>query len=135
MASAGREPAMSGFMVKEIDSMHAVNGGTTRLAGAELGVESFGLQVFDFPPHYADYPEHDHSHDGQEEVYVVLRGSAEFEVGGERVAVQPGRMLRVEPDTMRKLVPGSDGVRILVIGSPPGGAYERPEGLRLSSHP
>ena len=87
--------------------------------------------VFDFPPGFADYPEHDHSADGQEEVYVVLRGSAEFEIAAERVPIDPGRMLRISAAAKRKLWPGPDGVRILAIGCIPGRSYERPAGLRL----
>ena len=122
---------MPGFTVKPIDEMAAINGGTTRLAGAELGVESFGMQVFDFPAGFADYPEHDHAAEGMEEIYVVLRGSAEFVIDTERVALGPDRMLRVAPESRRKLEPGPDGVRILVVGATPGGTYERPPGLRL----
>ncbi|MDX6539903.1 MAG: hypothetical protein QOI71_1513 [Gaiellales bacterium] len=59
---------VDGFRIREIDEMQAVGGGTTKLAGAELGIESFGMQVFDFPAGHSDYPEHDHSSDGQEEV-------------------------------------------------------------------
>lgn len=125
--------AMDGFVVKPIDEMEAINDATTRLAGAGLGVESFGMQVFDFPAGHTDYPEHDHSSDGQEEVYVVLSGSAEFEVDGERVSLDRSRMLRVGADTKRRLEPGPEGVRILVIGSTPGRPYERPEGLQLPS--
>lgn len=122
---------MDGFTVKPIDEMAAVNDGITKLAGAELGVESFGIQVFDFPAGFSDYPEHDHSHDGQEEVYVVLGGSAEFELDGERVSLDRDRMLRIAPATRRKLEPGPEGVRILAIGCTPGKPYERPDGLRL----
>lgn len=63
---------MDGFTVRPIGEMEAINDGTTKLAGAELGVESFGMQVFDFPAGFSGYPEHDHSSEGQEEVYVVL---------------------------------------------------------------
>jgi uncharacterized cupin superfamily protein len=122
---------MAAFRVKAIDSMESINDGIVKLAGAELGVESFGIQVFDFPPGFADYPEHDHAEEGQEEVYLVLRGSAEFVIGGERVAISPGDMVRIAADTKRKLEPGPDGVRILAIGSTPDGRYERPEGLQL----
>src|ERR1039457_4102297 len=108
---------MNGFTVKSIDEMQAVNAGTTKLAGAELGVESFGIQVFDFPAGFLDYPEHDHSANGQEEVYVVLDGSAEFEVNGQRVSLDRERMLWVGAGTRRRLEPGPEGVRILVIGS------------------
>src|SRR4051794_12507669 len=113
--------------------MAAVNGGTTKLAGAELGVRSFGLQIFDFPPGFPNYPEHEHADEGMEEVYVVLEGSAEFTIDGEHVAVARDRVLWVAPESRRKLVPGPDGVRILALGAVPGGAYERPEGLQLRS--
>ena len=122
---------MDGFTVKTIDEMEAVNDGIVKLAGAELGVESFGIQVFDFPAGFSDYPEHDHTRDGQEEVYVVLGGSVEFEIGDERVPLDRERMLWVGAGTKRKLTPGPDGVRILVIGSTPGKPYDRPDGLRL----
>lgn len=39
----------------------------------------------------------------------------------------------VGADTKRRLEPGPEGVRILVIGSTPGRPYERPEGLQLPS--
>jgi quercetin dioxygenase-like cupin family protein len=123
---------MTAYTIKPIDEMEAINHGTTKLAGAELGVESFGIQVFDFPPGFADYPEHDHSHDGHEEVYVVLRGSAEFEIDGERVPIDPERMLWIGAGSKRRLEPGPDGVRILAIGSAPGRPYVRPAGLRLA---
>ncbi len=121
---------MSPFAVSPIDEMPQVFHGFVKLAGAHLGVESFGLQVLDFPAGFADYHEHDHADDGQEEVYVVLRGSARFDVAGEAVALDPGRMLRVGPGTRRRLEPGPDGVRLLAIGCTPGRRYERPEGFR-----
>ena len=66
-----------------------------------------------------------------EEVYVVLEGSADFKVGGERISLDRDSMLRVEPATKRKLLPGPNGVRILVIGASPDRPYERPAGLDL----
>jgi mannose-6-phosphate isomerase-like protein (cupin superfamily) len=128
----GRSEAMSEYVVKSIDEMHAIHHGIVKLAGAELGVESFGIQVLDFPAGFVDYPEHDHSHDGQEEVYLALRGSAEFEIDGERVSINPGRMVRIGAGTKRRLEPGPDGVRILAIGCSPGRTYERPEDFRLA---
>ena len=122
---------MDGFTVKLIDEMAAVSDGIVKLAGAELGVESFGVQVFDFPGGYSEYPEHDHSQDGQEEVYVVLEGSAEFEIDGQQVSLDRARMLWIGAGTKRRLEPGPDGVRILAIGSTLGKPYERPDGLGL----
>ncbi len=122
----------SGYTVKAIDEMASIHHGAVRLAGAELGVESFGLQVLEFPPGFADYPEHDHAEEGQEEVYMVLRGGGEFEIDGERVPVAAGQMLRVDAASRRKLWPGSEGVRFLAIGCSPTRAYERPEDFRMA---
>jgi mannose-6-phosphate isomerase-like protein (cupin superfamily) len=127
---AGTLAAMSDYAIRSIDQLAAIHGGAVKLAGAELGVEAFGLQVLDFPPGFAHYPEHDHAQDGQEEVYVVLNGGGEFLIDGERVAVGPGRLLRIGPSSRRKLEPGAEGVRVLAIGCPPNG-YERPEDFRL----
>jgi mannose-6-phosphate isomerase-like protein (cupin superfamily) len=91
------------------------------------------MQVLDFPAGFEHYPEHDHAEDGQEEVYVVLRGSADFEIDGTRVPAATGTMLRVGAQGRRTLTPGPDGVRILAIGCAPGGTYERPEDFRLAA--
>lgn len=123
---------MSGYVVKPIEEMESIHDGIVKLAGAELGVESFGLQVLDFPAGFTHYPEHDHSEDGQEEVYAVLRGSAEFEVGGDSLHAPVGTMVRVAANCRRRIEPGPEGVRILAIGCIPSGAYERPEDFRLA---
>jgi mannose-6-phosphate isomerase-like protein (cupin superfamily) len=120
------------FSFERIDDLPSINHGGVKLAADALGVESFGLQVLDLPAAFADYPEHDHAHDGQEEVYVVLAGSAEFTVAGERVDADAGTILRVDAAATRKLVPGPNGVRVLAIGCAPGG-YERPEPFRVAA--
>jgi mannose-6-phosphate isomerase-like protein (cupin superfamily) len=85
---------MSDYAVKKIDEMEAVYLGAFKRARAELGVESFGLQVIDMPPNFPDYPEHDHAEDGQEEVFMALRGGGEIEIEGERFPLDPDHMVR-----------------------------------------
>ena len=46
-----------------------------RFVRRELGVEAFGINWFELPPN-AVGREHDESDSGQEEVNVVIRGSA-----------------------------------------------------------
>jgi mannose-6-phosphate isomerase-like protein (cupin superfamily) len=116
--------------VRRIDDLPSISHGAVKLAADDLGVASFGLQVLDLPPGFADYPEHDHSRDGQEEVYVVLAGEAEIAVDGERLHAGAGTLVRIEPCARRKLLPGPEGVRVLAIGCAPGG-YERPEAFRV----
>ena len=122
---------MSGYAVKKIDDMEAVYLGSFKRARAELGVTSFGLQVIDIPANYDGYPEHDHAEDGQEEVYAALRGGGEIEIEGERFPLDAEHMVRVGPGTKRKVWPGGEGVRLLIIGGVPDGDYVAPEISKL----
>jgi mannose-6-phosphate isomerase-like protein (cupin superfamily) len=124
---------LPGYAVKKIDDMEGIYLGGFKLARAEMGITSFGMQVMDIPAGYGDYPEHDHSDDGQEEVYLALRGSAEVEIHGERHALDPDTMVRVSAGTKRKIWPGDDGIRLLAIGAVPGKAYEVQESSELGT--
>ncbi|HVY78112.1 MAG TPA: hypothetical protein VG898_06375 [Solirubrobacterales bacterium] len=122
---------MTGYAVKKIDDMEAVYLGAFKRVRAELGVESFGIQVIDLPPDFENYPEHDHAKDGQEEVFTALRGSGEIEIEGERFPLDPEHMARVGAGVKRKVWPGRDGLRLLIVGGVPGGVYEAPEISKL----
>jgi mannose-6-phosphate isomerase-like protein (cupin superfamily) len=118
---------MADYAVKRIDDMEAIYRGAFIRARAELGASAFGLQVIDFPPNADQYPEHDHSQDGQEEVYVVMRGSGEIEIDGERHPIDSDTLVRVAAGTSRKVYAGPEGLRMLIIGGVPGKPYEAPE--------
>ena len=122
---------MSTFAVMKIDEMEGIYGGAFKRARASLGVESFGMQIIDMPPNYENYPEHDHAEDGQEEVYVTLRGSGELEIEGERFSLDADHVARVGPGVTRKVWPGNDGIRILVLGGKAGEAYDAPDISKL----
>lgn len=118
---------MGHYAVKRIEDMEAIYGGAFKRARAELGIEAFGFQVMDMPPNLEAYPEHDHGDDGQEEVYVTLRGSGEIEIEGERHPIDPETIAAVGPGVKRKIWPGSEGIRLLAIGGHRGKAYEPSE--------
>lgn len=124
---------MADYTAKKIGDMEAVFGGAFKRARAELGVSSFGMQVMDLPPNLDQYPEHDHEDSGQEEVFVVLRGAAEIDIEGEKVALDPETMIRVGPAPKRKIRTGAEGARILALGATPGQAYEAPEVSQLGA--
>jgi mannose-6-phosphate isomerase-like protein (cupin superfamily) len=73
------------------------------------------------------YPEHDHTHDEQEEVYMALSGRATLRVGGEEYTLEPGVFARVGAFERRKIVTDDEGVRILAVGATPGKLYEIPD--------
>jgi mannose-6-phosphate isomerase-like protein (cupin superfamily) len=124
---------MAGYTVKRVDDMEAVFRGAFKRARAELGVESFGLQVLDFPPNATQYPEHDHASDGQEEVYFALNGSGEVEIEGERHRIDPETFVRVGPGVKRKIYTGDEPMRLIAIGGVPGRAYEPPQVSKLGA--
>ncbi len=115
---------MGDYKVMKIDEMEGAYGGSFKRARASLGVSSFGMQVLDMPPNWGDYPDHAHEKDGQEEVYLVLRGSGEMTIEGESVKLDPDTMVRVGPGTKRKITPGPDGMRLLALGGVPGGEFK-----------
>ncbi len=124
---------MGDYAVKNIDEMEAVFQGAFKRARAELEVESFGMQIIDMPPNYENYPEHDHAEDGQEEVYIALRGGGEIEIEAERFPLDADHVARVASGVKRKVWPGAEGIRVLVLGGTPGGVYDAPEISKLGA--
>ena len=118
---------MPDVTVKRVEDFEAIFGGGFRRVRAGLGVSSFGLAVIELPPNFTHYPEHDQTHDDQEEVYTVLSGRAILHVGGEEHELEPGVFARVGATEKRKLVTGDEPARIIAMGGSPGKVYEPPE--------
>jgi mannose-6-phosphate isomerase-like protein (cupin superfamily) len=116
---------MADVTIKKLDDLESYQG-QFLYAGRGLGVTSFGMNVLRLPPRWPDYPDHDHAKDGQEEVYVVLQGSARLTAGGESWDLAPGMLVRVGASQKRRIHPGAEGVTILALGGTPGKAYEPP---------
>jgi mannose-6-phosphate isomerase-like protein (cupin superfamily) len=124
---------MADYTAVTIDEVEAIYRGAFKRARAALGVTAFGMQVIDIPPNVTGYPEHDHSEDGQEEVYVTLQGGGQIDIQGGLVRLDRNTLVRVGPGTRRKVYPGDEGIRILVIGGVPGAAYEAPAVTELGA--
>ena len=67
-----------------------------------LNCEQLGLTVVEVGPDWTG-KEHDHSGDGQEEIYLLLDGAATLTVEGEAMELSPGEAVRVDPDATRQL--------------------------------
>ncbi|MCL2448287.1 MAG: hypothetical protein FWD17_05020 [Polyangiaceae bacterium] len=102
---------------------NAIAGIRFHMAARELGVTAWGMSVLEIDAGCTGYPEHDHERDGQEEVYVVLRGDGTLDSSGEKTALRTGMLVRVGPKTKRKILPGPQGITVLAIGATPGKAY------------
>jgi hypothetical protein len=115
---------MADYTAKKITDMETSSGGGFVKARASLGLTAFGCQVIQLPPDYGDYPEHDHAESGQEEMYVTLGGSGWIDIEGERVDLDPYTFVRVAAEPRRKVYPGPEGLRLLVVGGCPGEPYK-----------
>src|SRR5690349_11901280 len=101
--------------------------GFANLVRPGLGVTAFGVNVMNLPPDY-ETKAHDESSSGQEELYVGLRGSGWVVMGdGERLPLDDDCAVRVSPHASRTLASGPDGLRVLIVGAPPGKVYEPAE--------
>jgi mannose-6-phosphate isomerase-like protein (cupin superfamily) len=61
-----------------------------------------------------------HTHETQEEIYVVLSGSGRAKLDDEIVELSPLDALRVAPATMRALEAGPEGLEFVAFGAPRG---------------
>jgi uncharacterized cupin superfamily protein len=117
------------YSSSRIDDLPSLWDGMCKLVRTGLGLTAFGVNVLDIGPDYTT-TDHTEAESGQEELYVVLRGSATMLVGppGEeqRVELTAGEVVaRVAPETRRLFQTGSDGARLLIVGGAPGQAYEQ----------
>ena len=129
------EEVMADVVVKrfeELDYYKGEGAGPRQFsyAAKSLGVSSWGMNLLNLPANWDGYPDHDHASDGQEEVYIVLKGDATLKADGQTWKLEPGMMTRVGAAQKRKIVPGAQGVTMLALGGTPGKAYERPKWMQ-----
>jgi mannose-6-phosphate isomerase-like protein (cupin superfamily) len=85
-----------------------------RFGRTALGGETLGLSLMTLAPGFR-IP-FGHKHVGQEEVYVVVRGSGRVKVEDEIVDVAEWDAIRFDKDTMRNVEAGPDGIEYLAFG-------------------
>ncbi|MEF8906624.1 MAG: cupin domain-containing protein [Haloarculaceae archaeon] len=68
----------------------------------DLHCENLGITVLDAAEGWTG-KEHDHTGDGQEEVYLLLDGAGQITVDGEETSLEPGDAVRVDAESTRQL--------------------------------
>jgi hypothetical protein len=86
-----------------------------------LGIHSFGINALTRGEDGTLINEHDESGSGQEEVYVVLDGTATFEIDGQPFDAPAGTFVSVPPESRRK---ATGDATVLALGGTPGEAYQ-----------
>lgn len=111
-----------GFDIAHVDEMERT--GKWTLARRSLGLGAFGMNVVDLEPGER-IPEHDETPRDQEEVFVVLSGSATMVVDGEEHPAPEGTFVRLDPGPSRTIANGGDNpVRVLIVSAPRTSGFE-----------
>jgi hypothetical protein len=126
--------ALEGVRVAHVDTIEPVPAqpyveGEWKPVRAELGIDAFGTNAYVADAGQLILEEHDEldaddpgaSH---RELYVVMRGRAEFTLGGETVDAPAGTLLYLhDPAVVRRAVAREDATAILAVGAPAGRAF------------
>ena len=125
---------MSEYAVARLEEIEETNDGRCpyRAVRHHLGITAFGVNTWTareagdriINEHDEDEP------DGNEELYLVLRGRATFELDGERVDTPAGTFVFARPGVKRTAFAAEAGTTIVALGGTAGKAYE-PHGWEL----
>jgi hypothetical protein len=123
---------MTRYSVARLDDIGEISDGgpPCQPVRHHFGITSFGINAWTAAA-AGDriLNEHDEANDA-EELYVVHRGRATFELDGERVDAPAGTFVFARPGVMRTAFAVEPGTTILAIGGRPGEAWE-PDGWEL----
>jgi quercetin dioxygenase-like cupin family protein len=87
-----------------------------RFARAALELENSGISYFRIAPNFR-IP-FGHKHQQQEEICVLIGGSARAKLGDEVVELKTWDTVRVSPETVRGFEAGPEGAEYIAFGAP-----------------
>ena len=124
---------MTGYLAAHLDEIDEVSDGRAPLRPVRhhFGITSFGVNAWT-AKEAGDriINEHDEADDGGEELYLVYRGRAVFELDGDRLDAPAGTFVSVRPGVLRTAFGEEPGTTIIALGGTPGKAYQ-PDGWEL----
>ena len=107
------------WKVARLDEVEAR--GRFRPVREHLGISAFGINAYRAGDDGTIINDHVEGEGGQEELYVVLDGTATFTVDGEEIQAPEGTLVFVRPESRRT---AKGEATILAIGATPGQAYQ-----------
>jgi tetratricopeptide (TPR) repeat protein len=118
---------MSRYAVARIEDINEVSDGRvpSRPIRHHFGITSFGVNAW-IGREQGDriINEHDETQAEEEELYLVQRGRARFELDGEQVEAPAGTLVFVRPSVKRTAFAEEPETTIIALGGSPGRAYE-----------
>jgi quercetin dioxygenase-like cupin family protein len=91
----------------------------SRFARVPLELQNSGVSLFRVAPDFR--MPFGHRHEAQEEVYVLVSGTARIKLDDEVVDLRPWDAIRVPGPTMRCIEAGPDGAEVIAFGAPSDG--------------
>ncbi len=88
----------------------------SRFARVPLELEHSGISYFRIAPEFR--APFGHTHSEQEEIYLVVAGSARVKLDDEIVELNEWDALRIPPGTMRGVEGGPEGAELIAFGAP-----------------
>ena len=102
--------------VQDMAPKFGMEGIESHFARTNLELENSGLSLYRLDGGYRT--PFGHTHSEQEEVYVVISGSARVAVDDEVVELSQWDAIRIPSGAMRAMEAGDDGAEILAFGAP-----------------
>jgi mannose-6-phosphate isomerase-like protein (cupin superfamily) len=87
-----------------------------RMARVALDCQDCGVTYQRLAPNWRQ--PYGHRHKRQEEIFVLVTGSARMKLDDEVVDMNPWTAIRVPSDTMRSIESGPEGAELIAIGAP-----------------
>jgi quercetin dioxygenase-like cupin family protein len=109
---------MPRYSVVDVDGVEPAGpGGRVRFLRRAVGATAFGFNWFDLPPG-SEGPEHDETSTAQEEVMIVLDGAGTLTIDGEELELVARRIVRLDPEAVRQVRAGEEGLTFVTVGAP-----------------
>jgi uncharacterized cupin superfamily protein len=102
--------------VQDMAPQFGMEGIESRFARKNLELENSGLSYFRLDPGFR--APFGHTHSEQEEIYVLISGSARVAIGDELVELADWDAVRIPAGEMRGVEAGADGAEVLAFGAP-----------------
>jgi mannose-6-phosphate isomerase-like protein (cupin superfamily) len=102
--------------VKDMAPQFGMAGLEARFARTNLELEQSGISYFKIEPDRR-LP-FGHRHAEQEEIYLVISGSARIKVDDEELALGTFDAIRLAPQVVRALEGGPEGAEVIAFGAP-----------------
>jgi hypothetical protein len=119
---------MSGYRILALDDLERLGSSDGSLTlmplRRTLGFRPFGVNAWYGAQTGDEVIERHYERDGDEELYVVVRGRATFTLGEQTVDATAGTLVHAPPGTLRHAVAAAPDTVILAVGAKPGEAWE-----------